>query len=183
MAALDARLVDLASLSPISAYLMHPIVMRSVRGNKVSPSYLYFDQAFHGLDLGFTEGSSVLGADVGPYSQVGWLIHRLQPTNKPWYCRAYNIYLKNTNTTHTTVITHDHQTAITSWLDIESRSIPNRKNKCANSSRKSQHHDSQEWLRLANTYFVKKKYKHFSWNEATPHDIAKQHNRSPISGG
>ena len=50
-------------------------------GDEVRPSYLHFDQALHSLDLSFTEGPSVLGADVGPYSQVGWLIHRLQHTH------------------------------------------------------------------------------------------------------
>ena len=69
-----------------SAHVMPPLQARSGRlrvggGDEVRPSYLHFDQALHSLDLSFTEGPSVLGADVGPYSQVGWLIHRLQHTH------------------------------------------------------------------------------------------------------
>lgn len=42
-------------------------------------AYLHFDEAFHSLDLGLAEGSSVLGTDIRPHCQVGRLVCCLHP--------------------------------------------------------------------------------------------------------
>ena len=78
-----------------------------VVGGEVKSSYLHFDQAFDRLDLSFTEGPSVLCADVGPYSQVGWLIHRLQHT----HTHTESTEPTPANTPTPTAITLVHQTA------------------------------------------------------------------------
>lgn len=44
-------------------------------------SYLDLHHAFHGLDLGLAEGSSVLGTDICPHCQVGRLVYCLQHTH------------------------------------------------------------------------------------------------------
>lgn len=41
-------------------------------------THLGFDEPLGRLDLGFTESSSVFGADVRPYSQVGGLLQGLK---------------------------------------------------------------------------------------------------------
>ena len=76
----DIKQPEVTCVFPSSAEAGRPACGRG-RASRLRPSlqsHLDLDEAFHSLDLGLAEGSSVLGADIRPHCQVGRLVCCLQ---------------------------------------------------------------------------------------------------------